>query len=116
MSREQKKYDRAFFGQFTTTTLEKINNLLETYELIMQSADLFILDFPKEAIDTMKLYKDKVKELLDKDAIFYVIATNSSFSSVTSKRDPILLAQSPFGFYYDILGAWDEEMLVLSKL
>ena len=32
------------------------------------------------------------------------------------QRDPILLVQSPFGFYWQILGAWDKEMLILSEL
>jgi len=32
------------------------------------------------------------------------------------KRDPILLAQSPFGFYYNILGAWEKEMVYLPEL
>ena len=48
--------------------------------------------------------------------IFYVIATEDKFRKAYEKRDPILLVQSPFGFYWQILGAWDKEMILLSEL
>ena len=41
---------------------------------------------------------------------------NRDFEKQYERRDPILLAQSPFGFYYHILGAWDTEMLYLPEL
>lgn len=55
-------------------------------------------------------------ELCQLKPVFYVIAEESDFKEKDKKRDPILLAQSPFGVYYDILGAWDKEMLLLSEL
>ena len=111
----RKKYDD-YFSKFATTTSNKIDELLENYELRMESIDIFIPEFPKEAILIMKEYSSKVKEVTGKKAIYYVIATSEDFKDKYEKRDPILLAQSPFGFYYDILGVWDKEMLILSEL
>jgi hypothetical protein len=45
-----------------------------------------------------------------------VIAEPDKFRKAYEKRDPILLVQSPFGFYWQILGAWDKEMMLLSEL
>jgi len=111
----RKKYD-PYFSQFQTTTLEKIESLLKTHELVMKEADIFIPEFPDEAIKIMKAYSAKIKKVTGKKPVFYVIATDENFEKVYNERDPILLAQSPFGMYYDILGAWDKEMLLLSEL
>ena len=51
-----------------------------------------------------------------KKPVFYVIAEPDKFRKAYEKRDPILLVQSPFGFYWQILGAWDKEMILLSEL
>lgn len=121
----RKKYDmldknkvsfRDFFSRFDITTDEKINNLLKKYLLVMKSADIFIPEFPDEAVKIMKEYSEKVEELCNKKVKFMVIATVDNFKDVEKKRDPILLAQSPFGFYYYILGAWDKEMICLAEL
>lgn len=105
-----------FFSKFDITNKEKIDQLLGKYELCMKSADIFIPEFPKEAVDVMKMFTAKVEELCGKKPNFLVIATEDSFRKNYEKRDPILLAQSPFGLYYHILGAWDEEMVLLSEL
>jgi hypothetical protein len=105
-----------FFSKFDITNKEKIDVLLNKYELCMKSADIFIPEFPKEAIDIMKIFTTKVNELCSKRPHFMVIATEDSFQKSYEKRDPILLAQSPFGLYYHILGAWDEEMILLNEL
>ncbi|GJQ43990.1 MAG: hypothetical protein JETCAE03_34880 [Ignavibacteriaceae bacterium] len=117
-NRKKYKENKAFFSQFETTTLEKIEKLTEKYELIMDTIDKYIPELPDEAIKTMKEYQKNVQKIVGKDkkAVFYMIATYSDFREADGKRDPILLAQSPFGFYYDILGAWDKEMLLLSEL
>lgn len=115
----RKKYatSKEYFEGFQTTTDEKIGQLLEKYpELVRRPAEIYIPDFPKEAINKMKSYTAKVKDITGKKPIFYVIAESDKFKKVYDKRDPILLAQSPFGFYWYVLGAWDKEMLMLSEL
>jgi hypothetical protein len=109
-------YFSQFYLQFDTTNESNIKKLTEKYKLRMGEADLFIPELPSEAIKTMKLFSEKTEELCGKKPIFYIIAEEKDFSEIARKRDPILLAQSPFGLYFYILGAWDKEMLMLSEL
>ena len=105
-----------FFNQFQNTNDEKIQALLSKYDLVMKESEIFIPEFPDEAIKVMKDYTKVCKQICEKKPVFYVIAPPDMFKSVVGKRDPILLVQSPFGFYWQILGAWDKEMLLLSEL
>lgn len=91
--------------------------MLEEYDnLKFDTSDYFVPDFPKEAIDTMTRYKEVTKQMCDMDVHFYVLAKKADFKKADEKRDPILFAPSPFGMFYHILGAWDEEMMLLSEL
>lgn len=114
----RKKYSefKSFFERFDNTDQQKIDALLEKTGLVMKESDIFIPEFPDDAIKVMKEYTENVEKLCGKKPVFYVIADAKEFKSAYEKRDPILLAQSPFGFYWQILGAWDEEMLLLSEL
>lgn len=106
----------AFFSLYDTTDEQKIAALLDKYDLVMKPADIFIPEFPKQATNAMKDFTKTVQKMCGKKPLYFVIATPDSFGEKYKRRDPILLAQSPFGFYYYILGAWDEEMLLLSEL
>lgn len=114
----RKKWEnhKAFFNEFQNTTDEKIEQLLDKYDLVMQTSDLFVPEFPDDAIAVMKAYTEEMNKLCGKKPVFYVIAEPDKFRKAYEKRDPILLVQSPFGFYWQILGAWDKEMLLLSEL
>lgn len=114
----RKKYatNSKFFDQFSNTTDEKIALLLSKYQLVMKTSDIFVPEFPDEAIKVMKDYTEKCELLFKKKPLYYVIAEEKDFKKAWDKRDPILLVQSPFGFYWQILGAWDKEMLILSEL
>lgn len=105
-----------FFMQFQNTTDEKIEALLDKYDLVMNTSDLFVPEFPDEAIMVMREYTDQLQALCNKKPVFYVIAEPDKFRKAYERRDPILLVQSPFGFYWQILGAWDKEMILLSEL
>ena len=107
---------KKYFDQFQNTTDENIDKLLLKYELTMLTSDIFIPDFPDEAINVMTSYTKNLNDLCKKKPVFYVIAEPENFETAYKKRDPILLVQSPFGFYWQILGAWDKEMMLLSEL
>jgi hypothetical protein len=115
-NRKQWHKYKNFFQEFQNTTDEKIDALLDNYDLVMKTSDLFIPEFPDDAIAVMKKYTDNMQKLCKKKPVFYVIAEPDKFKKAYEKRDPILLVQSPFGFYWQILGAWDEEMVLLSEL
>ena len=115
----RKKYTKykEFFSQFSTTNADKIAEVLKEYNnLVCKPADIFIPEFPDEVILIMKKYQDICVELCGKKTKFEVIATDDSFRKVNNDRDPIVLAQSPFWMGFDILGAYDKEMLILHKL
>lgn len=114
----RKKYrdEVQFYTSFPNTTDEKIDKLLAKYKLEINTSDLFVPTFPKEAIDIMKKYTEVTKRISGEEPVYYVIAEHKDFVKKREKLDPILLAQSPFGFYWQILGAWDKEMLLLNEL
>lgn len=115
-NRKRYKEFEDFFKSLPVTTDTAIQKLLDKYKLVFKSSELFIPSFPKEAIDIMKEYTRVCKEISGLDPVFYVIAEAEDFKDKVKKNDPILLAQSPFGFTWYVLGAWDEEMLLLSEL
>lgn len=114
----RRKYEqfKEFYEQFDYTTTEKVAKLTTKYELVLKSTDLFIPTFPAEAIEIMNKYEEKTIELCNKKPVFYVIAENEKFKKEYDRNDPILLVQSPFGVYWQILGAWDKEILLLEEL
>lgn len=115
----RKKYEahKAFFEEYPYTTNVKIGELVKNHaNLQMGQIAQFIADMPKEAVETMKRYTEQTKKLCDKKPVYYIIADKKDFKKTDKRRDPILLAQSPFGHFWQILGAWDEEMLFLDEL
>lgn len=115
----RKKYPkhRKFFEEFPYTTTEKIDRLVKGHNhLRFGSVDSFMADMPKEAVDVMKRYTDTTVALCDKKPIFYIVANKKDFEKRQGRRDPILVVQSPFAHVWQILGAWDEEMMLLDDL
>lgn len=105
-----------FYKSFPNTDDAKIDNLLKKYRLVIKTHDIFVPTFPKEAIDVMKEYTRVTKEVCGEEPVYYVIAEEEDFKKKFEKLDPILLVQSPFGFWWQVLGAWDKEMLLLCEL
>lgn len=103
--------------EFPHTSSLKVSELVEQHKhLRCGTAGQFVPDFPREATQAMKRYNQMCQQLCGKDTNFYVIANHKDFDQIPKKRDPILLAQSPFGFFWQVLGAWDEEMQYLGDL
>jgi len=115
----RKLYEKhqVFFEQFPYTTTERVNNVVKNHDhLKLGQVEQFMADMPKEATDVMKAYNAECFKLCGKQAVFYIVADKKDFQKSDKRRDPILLAQSPFGHVWQILGAWDEEMLLLEDL
>jgi len=106
-----------FYSQFPYTTTDKIETLEKKYDhLKLGQIAQFLADMPPEATKVMKEYNKFTKQICEKQAVFYIIANKKDFQKTNKRRDPILLAQSPFGHAWQILGAWDEEMLLVDEL
>ena len=115
----RKKYPEfnSFFEQYAYTTTTKIDEVIKNHgHLKLGNVEQFMADLPKDAIKEMKDYTSNTEKLCTKKPIFYIIADKKDFEKTVQRRDPILLAQSPFGHFWQILGAWDEEMIFLEEL
>lgn len=106
------------FELYPYTSTIKINDVLVKHShLKMGQIAQFIADLPKDATKAMRNYNKAVKTLCGKKAVFYIIADQKDFEKTLNRRDPILLVQSPFGHFWQILGAWGEEdMKLLAEL
>ena len=117
--KNRKKYGKFehFYSEYAYTVTTKIKDVIDKHSYLrFGRVEQFVADLPKEAIDEMKKYTDNTKELCDKKPIFYIIADKKDFGKTEGRKDPILLAQSPFGHFWQIIGAWDKEMLFLEEL
>lgn len=115
----RKKYpkERATFEKYPYTTNKRIDSVIKNHDYLqLGEVSQFLADMPAEATEAMKEYNYATTQLCAKKAVFYIIADKKDFKKTNSRRDPILLAQSPFGHFWQIIGAWDEEMLFLEEL
>lgn len=115
----RKKYKdfQTFFEEYPYTTSAKVEALVKEHpHLKLGQVAQFLADLPKDAVDAMKAYNKNTDKLCGKQAVFYIIADQKDFKKSNSRRDPILLAQSPFGHFWQIIGAWDDEVLFLPEL
>jgi hypothetical protein len=103
--------------EFPHTTTDRLRELLSNQKhLEAKQAYDTLPDLPGEAVDAMKAYTEMTKKVTGKLPVFYLISEKKKQQEVARKRDPILLAQSPFGFFWQILGAWDDEVKFLEEL
>lgn len=108
---------KEILNKYPHTTNLLIDNVIQEHKhLRFHRSEEFLPDFPKEAVNAMKEYEKMCIELSNKKPVFYVVAQADDFEKKNKRRDPILLAQSPFGFFWQILGAWDDEMQYLAEL
>jgi hypothetical protein len=104
-------------SKYPYTTSDKINAVITAHSnLLCEEASSFIPDFPRDAINAMNEYNKMCEQLCGRKSVFYVLAEKKQKQTVSARRDPILFAQSPFGFFWQILGAWDKEMIYLADL
>lgn len=117
---ENRRHFSEFEGvinEYPHTTSAAINDVINAHSnLRFKEASEFIPDMPDDAVAAMEDYRQMCQALCDKDPVFYIVADKKDFGEKDRRRDPILLAQSPFGFIWQILGAWDEEMIYLGDL
>ena len=111
---------RQFFDQFQCTDDSAVADLLAKHtHLRIGPADDFIPEMPDDALEVMVKYTKRCVQVSERKPIFYLIAEAKDFKQkkeMRQKRDPILLVQAPFGFYWQILGAWGPELRFLEEL
>lgn len=108
---------QTIIDKYPHTTSDMINTVVNAHSnLECEHAAPFVPDFPKDATNAMKEYNTMCEKLCGRKSVFYVLIEKKNQQTKLGRRDPILLAQSPFGFFWQILGAWDKEMVYLADL
>ncbi len=118
---EARKKGKKYLEEFRwfITTEDKVSELLKKYKLTKAMLDQYHLAIPAEAIDEMEAYYalwKKVADKKDKPEFVVIADIPKEQKQYERRRDPILLATSPFGKYYFCLGAWDREVQILHEL
>lgn len=106
--------------KWPVTTKDKIDKLCKTYKLDLVSFKNYYKTVPMEAIDELEKFCQEYEKFTDTAPDLKLIiddapAPNEN-QSRERKKDPILLASSPFGRWYHVLGAWEKEVLVVDEL
>ena len=99
------KYGKYF--RWSITTNELLDKLIKTYELRNVSFSGYYKSIPNEAIDELEHFIKYWKKVCKKEPEVRLIIDEGGEEE---KKDPILLAHSPFGKWWYILGAWDKEV------
>jgi hypothetical protein len=110
----RKKYARIKHKfPWAITTEAKMGALLSKYKLQIGSMSGYHKCVPNEAVDEMEKFIKAFAKVSSAKPEFVLILDKGGKEE---KLDPILLAKSPFGFYYYILGAWDKEREFIDEL
>ena len=109
------KYKDKF--NWAITTFDLVDKLCKKYKVKVVSFRQYYSTIPKEAIDELEKFVhaySKVSKL--KPVLKLIIDDTPKSPERGKKKDPILLAGSPFGKWFYILGAWDKEVEIVDDL
>ena len=113
------------FG-WAITTLGQVSELVQKYKLAYVNFESYAKTIPMEAIDELEKFMKEyekvspgtkpVLKLIIDDIPEKTPDGKVKGDSIERKKDPILLASSPFGLFFYILGAWDKEVEIVDDL
>ncbi len=101
-----KKYESQF--RWAITTNELIDKLLSQYKLRSVSFQGYYKNVPMEAIDELEKFIRAWRNIIKKGEPELRLIIDDGGKE--QKKDPILIASSPFGRWWYVLGAWDKEV------
>lgn len=99
------KYEGLFF--WAVTTDELVNKLTSRYKLRRVSFGSYSRNVPMEAVEELEKYGKAFSKVTTGEPKLELIVDEGGKET---RKDPILLAESPFGKWFYILGAWDKEV------
>lgn len=102
--------------KWPVTTGEEVRKLLRKYKLEQGSITNYHLAIPAEAIDEMEKYVKLCRKVTKEEVEVFIIADEVEKRDKFRRKDPIIIATSPFGKYFHIIGAWDKEVEILHEL
>ena len=99
------KYKNLF--KWPITTSAKITDLCSKYKLRSAFLEGYVRNVPTEALDELEKYIDAYQTVTEGRPKVELIIDDGGKET---RKDPILLASSPFGRWFYVLGAWDKEI------
>lgn len=106
--------------RWAPTTLSLVNALVMKYKLSYVDFYGYAKNIPMEAIDELEAFIEEYSKVRDDKPLLKLIIDDEPAPgqkvSAERKKDPILLASSPFGKFFYILGAWDKEVQIVDDL
>lgn len=104
------------------TTRDAVDDLCKNYKLKVVAIKQYYTLLPKEGISELDRYTKAYKAITGDNPIFELIIKDADAKTQEGKqqkkkdRDPILIANSPFGNALFVLGAWDEEVEIVDEI
>jgi hypothetical protein len=92
---------------------EMIDKLQKKYKVQLVGFAAYTKCVPNEALDELDKYLDAYHSIRKDDPELKLI---TDYEGPEHRRDPILLARSPFGRWWYVLGAWDKEVEIVDDL
>lgn len=113
----RRKYAKTekLFKDWPITTDEMIQNLVKKYKVQFVSFYGYSKSLPIQATEQLEKFGNAWEKVVDDDSK-PDLRMITDYKGTEHKKDPILLAASPFGAWWHILGAWDEEVKIVDDL
>ena len=99
--------------KWAITNKDLIDKLCDKYKVRMVGISMYYRNIPKEGVDEIEKFGLALSKINSRDPQFKLIIDEKGKET---RKDPILLAQSPFGNWFYILGAWDKEVEIVDDL
>lgn len=109
--KKYQKYKDEF--KWEITTISSVENLCKKYKLRSVGINSFYKSLPMEAINELEKFINSYNKVSNINPVLTLIIDEGGKED---KKDPILLAGSPFGKWYYLLGAWDKEVEFVDDL
>jgi hypothetical protein len=95
------------------TTQKKIDELRSKYKVTVGSLGSYHRTVPQEAVDEMEKYLKIFRKVTNGEEPDVKLIVDDI---VERPLDPIIIAGSPFGPWFYVLGAWDKEIEIMGEL
>ena len=105
------KYGHMF--KWSVTNMDAIDALCNKYKVQYVNFSGYYKTVPNEALDELEAFMTAWKKVRKDEPLIKLITDEGGPEQV---KDPILLAASPFGKWFYILGAWDKEIEFVDEL
>ena len=105
------KHRDNFKWEITTHSL--VDKLCKKYKLRLASFEGYHKNVPMEAIEGLEKYCEAYSRVRNDEPVLHLIIDDGGKET---KKDPIVLASSPFGYWFYVIGAWDKEVEVIDEL